>query len=576
MLEDKKQEEDAECTVAEQFVKALEHEEVRYVFGIPGEENLDLMRALSRSGKIKVIIVRHEQGAAFMADVYGRLTGKAGVCFSTLGPGATNLITGVADANGDAAPLVAVTAQVSTAKMHLTSHQYLDLEALFNPITRRTKMIVAPESVNEIVRLAFKYAETERSGAAHICLPENVARKTVPAGPSRRLLNRAEKVHEHAEAAVIEEGAAEIARSQHPVILVGHSAVRSHAARALTAFAEKLRIPVINTMMAKGIISYKSPYSMWTIGIPQKDYPNIILEKADLVIAVGYDIVELAPNKWNEEGRHRILHIDSRPAHINMLYQPEVQVVGDISYSLEQLMSECDPKKEPAEIFAIKKEMVEEDKSYAKDDAFPVKPQRLLSDVRKIMGPDDIVISDVGAHKMWISRHYNCFRPNTCLISNGFATMGIAVPGSVSAKLLYPERRVLAISGDGGFMMNCQELETAARLQIPIVVLVLTDGSYGLIKWKEDDRFGENFYVDFTNPDFAMLARSMHINGYKISKTEELIPTLEEAFRSGKPCVVECAVDYRENDRLTQHLKEVVRRYEEVKPQTTGLDKQIS
>ncbi|MDD6281902.1 MAG: acetolactate synthase large subunit [Oribacterium sp.] len=544
--------------VAEMLVKALEHENVKYVFGIPGEENLDFMHALKQSDQIRGIVVRHEQGAAFMADVYGRLTGKAGVCFSTLGPGATNLITGVADANGDGAPLVAITAQVTTDKMPLTSHQYLDLETLFQPITKRTKMIVSPESVNEIVRLAFKYAEGQKPGATHVCIPQDVAQMEVPEGSARKLLNRPAEVKEYADETQLEEAAAVINRAEHPVILAGHSAVNGGAAKALTEFAEKLRIPVINTMMAKGIISCKSPYYMCTIGIPQRDYPNLILDQADLVICVGYDIVELAPSKWNRKDQHRILHIDSLPADVNKLYQPEVEVIGDISFSLEQLLLDCDPKKEPEDFFEIRRAITAENLMYQDDNGYPVKPQKLLYDIRKIMGPDDILISDVGAHKMWISRHYDCYKPNTCLISNGFATMGMSVPGAIAAKLVYPERRVLAVCGDGGFMMNMQELETAVREKIPIVVLVLNDGGYGLIRWKEDDRFHDHFFVDFTNPDFVKLAEAMHVRGFRIDKTEDIIPIMEQAFNCGGPALVECPIDYRENEKLTAHLKKLM------------------
>ena len=547
--------------VAEVLVKALEHEHVEYMFGIPGDESLYIMKALKESGKIKVVIVRHEQGAAFMADVYGRLTGRAGVCFSTLGPGATNLITGVADANSDGAPLVAITAQVSTDKMPLTSHQYLDLETLFQPITRRTKMIVSPGSTNEIVRLAFKYAEGRRPGATHICIPQDVSSMEVPEGAPMKLLNRPTPLHEYSDDNQIIEAAALINRAQHPLILVGHTAVAEHAEKALTEFAEKVHIPVVNTMMAKGVIPCNSPYYMATIGMPMEDYPNIMFDHADLIICVGYDIVELAPAKWNKEDNHQILHIDARPADVNKLYQPDTEVIGDISYSLEQLMLNCDAKKEPEDFFKVRDMFRAEKDSYAKDTGFPVKPQKLLYDVRKIMGPEDIVISDVGAHKMWISRHYECYRPNTCIISNGFATMGIAVPGAIAAKLVYPERRVLAIAGDGGFMMNVQELETAVRLNIPVVFLVLTDQSYGLIKWKEDMHFGESFYVNFSNPDFVKLAESMHVHGFKVESTEDIIPTLEKAFTCGGPALVECPIDYRENDILTAHLAEMMKKY---------------
>lgn len=548
--------------VAKTLVKALEHEGVRYAFGIPGEENLELVKELHESEQIEVILCRHEQGAAFMADMVGRLTGRAGVCFSTLGPGATNLITGVADANGDGAPLVAITAQVSTERMPLTSHQYLDLETLFVPITKRTKMIMSPASTNEVVRLAFKWAEQDRPGATHICVPEDVAEMNVPEGAPRKLLNRSEKGREFAERIEIDRAATAINRAQRPVILVGHSAIRSNAAEAVKHFAMEMHIPVVNTMMAKGAIPCSNNYFMGTIGIPQKDYPNIILDQSDLVICIGYDIVELAPIKWNKKDNHRVMHIDTKPAHVNKLYQPEIEVVGDISYSLQKIGFAVQPKKDVPEIFAIRDEMRQEKESYASDTSYPIKPQKLLHDIRTIMGPDDILVSDVGAHKMWIARYYDCFEPNTCIISNGFATMGIALPGAIAAKMLHPEKRVLAVTGDGGFMMNNQELLTAVHYNVPIVVLVLRDGSYGLIKWKQDDRYHDHFCVDFTDPDFAAMAESMHVKGFRVSRTEDLIPTLEEAFGCGKPALVDVDVDYAENEKLTQYLEEVMRRYE--------------
>lgn len=543
------------CTAAEVLVKCLEKEGVEYVFGIPGEENLDMMNALEKSN-IRVIVVRHEQGAAFMADMYGRLTGKAGVCFSTLGPGAANLITGTADANSDGAPVIAITGQVGTERMHLTSHQYLDLVELFAPITKRSKQIVNPDSVNEIIRIAFKYAESEKPGACHIDLPTNVAKMKVTPGLAEIPIDKQVYSKEYASFSSIDQAAALIYKAKCPVILVGHSAVRNHAGEALTSFADELKIPVVNTMMAKGIIPYKNKYSMWTIGIPQKDYQNKILDMADLVIAVEYDIVEFAPGKWNENGNHKIIHIDQRPAHINMLYQPQVQVIGDISYSLQQIQYRSDPKEEPTEILNLKKEMVREYESFANDTSFPMKPQKILYDVRKFMGEDDIVISDVGAHKMWIAREYNCYKPNTCIISNGFATMGIAVPGTVAAKLINMDKKVLAISGDGGFMMNSQEYETALREGAPIVTLIFSDASYGLIKWKQIDHFGKNCFVDFTNPDFVKYAESMHAKGYRVEKAEDLIPILEDAFKQTVPCIIDCPVDYSENTKLSEYLHE--------------------
>ena len=545
------QKEKHQRNAADLLVECLQEEGVEYIFGIPGEENLAVMNAIDQS-PIRFITTRHEQGAAFMADVYGRLTGKAGVCLATLGPGATNLVTGVADADGDGAPLVAITGQVGTERMHITGHQFLDLTKMFEPITKRTKMVVRPDTVGEIVRLAFKYAESEKPGATHIDLPVNVAKMPVPEG--EKPLHKKTAPKEYAELDTVQDAAGMIFQAKNPVILAGSGVVRGHASKELTEFATKLKIPVINTMMAKGVIPFDNPYSMWTIGIPQKDYQNKVLDMADLVIAVGYDIVEFAPGKWNGEGKHKIIHIDQRPAHINMLYQPEVEVVGDISYSLQQILYRSDAKEEPEEFLKLREEMVAEYESYADDTSFPMKPQKILYDVRKFMGADDIVISDVGAHKMWIAREYNCYEPNTCIISNGFATMGIAVPGAVAAKLIYPEKKVLAISGDGGFMMNSQEYETALREGTPIVTLIFSDASYGLIKWKQMDHFGHNCFVDFQNPDFVKYAESMHAKGYCVEKAEDLLPILEDAFQQKVPCIIDCPVDYSENTKLSEYL----------------------
>ena len=543
-------------TAAELLVRCLENEGVKYIFGIPGEENLDVMQAL-RNSSIQFITTRHEQGAAFMADVYGRLTGKAGVCLSTLGPGATNLVTGVADANSDGAPLVAITGQVDTNRMHITSHQFLDLVQMFTPITKRSKQIVRPDSINEIVRIAFKYAESEKPGAAHIDLPNDIAKLPVPEDPNVMPMRHTAVHQELTGVADVEKAAGLIFQAEHPVILAGHSAVRAHAAEALTKFAEQLKIPVINTMMAKGIIPMDNRYSMGTMGIPQRDFQNVMLDNSDLVIAVGYDIVEFSPSKWNRTQNHKIIHLDVRPAHIHSLYQPQVQVVGDISDSLEKIAVRCHRESEPELFFRLKELMLEDYSAAESDDGFPIKPQRVLHDIRQVLGREDILISDVGAHKMWIGRQYNCYHPNTCIISNGFASMGISVPGAIAAKLIYPEKKVLAVSGDGGFMMNCQEMETALRIGVPIVVMIFNDSGYGLIRWKQEDHFGSSCFTDFTNPDFVKFAESMGAKGYRIQSAEEIIPVLEDAFSQNVPCIIDCPIDYSENTRLSERLQKM-------------------
>lgn len=535
---------------AQVLVECLKAEGVDTIFGIPGEETLDLMFAIRDSG-IRFIPTRHEQGAAFMADVYGRLTGRAGVCLATLGPGATNLVTGVADAFLDGAPLVAITGQVSTDRMQLTSHQYLDLAAMFAPITKRTKQVIRPDTVSEIVRLAFKYAENGKPGATHIDLPKNIAKLPANARP----MHPQHPQVSYASPEQISTAAKLIGSAKNPIILIGAGAVRAGASQAITELATRLHIPAVNTMMAKGVVPMDNPYSLWTIGIPQKDYVNKAFYMADTVIAIGYDIVECAPSKWDARPDMTIIHIDTQSADVNRDYQPAVEVVGEISESIYEILRMVRRSSIPKEMLAIRQQMETEQLEMAADDSFPMKPARILSDIRKVMGRQDILVSDVGAHKMWIARHYNCYEPNTCLISNGFASMGFAVPGAFAAKMLNMDARVLAVSGDGGFMMNSQELETAVREKIPFVTLIWEDCHYGLIKWKEEEQFGgESCYVDFSNPDFKALAEAMHCKGYRVEKAEDLIPMLEDAFSQSIPSVITVQVDYSENMKLSEKL----------------------
>ncbi|MCT7960766.1 acetolactate synthase large subunit [Laspinema sp. D1] len=537
-----------ELNTAELLVHCLENEGVQYIFGLPGEENLAVLKALSNSS-IQFITTRHEQGAAFMADVYGRLTGKAGVCLSTLGPGATNLMTGVADANLDGAPLVAITGQVGTDRMHIESHQYLDLVAMFEPVTKWNAQIVRPSITPEIVRKAFKRAQTEKPGAVHIDLPENIAAMPVVGEPLRK--DKQEK--SYASYQGLNEAAAAISRANNPLILVGNGAIRAHAGSVLTEFATRLHIPVTNTFMGKGVIPYTHPLALWTTGLQQRDYITCAFEQTDLVIAVGYDLIEYSPKKWNPEGKIPIIHINAAPSEIDSSYIPIVEVVGDISDSLMEILHRADRQSKPTpHACELRADIRADYEQYATDDGFPIKPQKLIYDLRQVMGPDDIVISDVGAHKMWIARHYHCDRPNTCLISNGFAAMGIAIPGALAAKLVYPDRKIVAVTGDGGFMMNCQELETALRVGTPFVTIIFNDGGYGLIEWKQQNHYGESAFIKFTNPDFVKFAESMGLKGYRIESAADLIPTLKEALAQDVPAVIDCPVDYSENIRFSQ------------------------
>lgn len=536
---------------AELLVRCLENEGVEYIFGLPGEENLDVLQALKHS-RIQFITTRHEQGAAFMADVYGRLTGKAGVCLSTLGPGATNLMTGVADANLDGAPLVAITGQVGTDRMHIESHQYLDLVAMFHPVTKWNAQIVRPSITPELVRRAFKVAQTEKPGAVHIDLPENIAAMEVTGEPLAS--SYADKTY--ASFASLEDAAKQISQARNPLILVGNGAIRAHASAAVTEFATRLHIPVVNTFMGKGVIPWQHPLALWAVGLQQRDYINWGFETSDLVIAIGYDLIEYSPKKWNPEGTIPIIHIGAIPAEIDSSYIPVTEVVGDISDSLLEILKRCQREGSGDPCALRLRDIIRADyASYSQDLAFPVKPQKLVYDLRQVMAPDDIVICDVGAHKMWMARHYHCDQPNTCLISNGFAAMGIAIPGAIAAKLVYPDRHVVAVTGDGGFMMNCQELETAKRVGTAFVVLIFNDGGYGLIEWKQHNYFGESNFVHFGNPDFVLLAESMGLKGYRIQNTADLIPTLKEALAQEVPAIIDCPVDYRENLRFSPKLE---------------------
>lgn len=534
---------------AELLIRCLENEGVRYIFGVPGEENLYILEAL-QSSPIQFITTRHEQGAAFMADVYGRLTGKAGVCLSTLGPGATNLMTGVADANLDGAPLVAITGQVGTDRMHIESHQYLDLVSMFAPVTKWNAQIVRPSNTPEIVRKAFKCAQAEKPGATHIDLPENIA--AMPATGEPLQLHPSPK--NYGAYGAINEAAILISQANNPLILAGNGVIRSHASEAVTEFATRLNIPVANTFMGKGAIPHTHPLALLAVGLQQRDYVSCGFDRADVVIAIGYDLIEFSPKRWNGDGTIPIIHIGTNPAEIDRSYIPSVEVTGDISDSLQEILQRADRSQKPDPVSKnLRAEIIADLGSYSNDDGFPVKPQKIIYDLRQVMGPEDIVISDVGAHKMWIARYYHCLCPNTCLISNGFAAMGIAIPGAIAAKLVHPERKVVAVTGDGGFMMNCQELETAARVGTPFVTLVFNDGGYGLIEWKQQEHFGHaSGFNRFGNPDFVMFAESLGLKGYRIESAADVVPVLNMALAQDVPTIIDCPVDYRENLRFTQ------------------------
>ncbi len=538
------------------FVRCLEAEGVTHIFGVPGEENADVMISLLDSN-IEFVLCRHEQAAAFMADAYGRLTGKAGVCLGTLGPGATNLVTGVADANMDRAPLVGIIGQASTKRLHKESHQNMDSVSMFRPITKWSQTIYDPASIAEVVRKAFKLAQAEKPGACVIELPEDIAEEQVEGAPMTPITTRRAAADHKA----ITQAVDIIANARNPLILAGNGAVRKRAAKQLRRLAEKAGIGVVNTFMGKGAVPMSSEHCLFTMGLQGRDHINLALDETDVVIAVGYDLVEYSPSFWNHS-RKEIVHIDFEPAEIDEDYPLAVDVVSDVADALWQINEELNRRYgDQLPLFDIKsraklRQAILDDFAMEKDDqSVPIKPQRVLWDVREAMGPSDILLSDVGAHKMWIARYYQCEEANTCLISNGFCSMGFALPGAIGAKIAHPDRKVIAICGDAGFLMNVQDLETAVRENIPIVVMVWCDSEYGLIKWKQQNTFdGRHSDLAFTNPDFDHLAKAFGMWGRVIDGPNQLGGVLAEALALDRPALIALPIDYGENLKLTQRL----------------------
>lgn len=539
---------------SELFIKCLENEEVEFIFGIPGEENLDVMDALLDS-RIKFITTRHEQGAAFMADVYGRLTGKAGVCLATLGPGATNLITGFADANMDRAPIVAIAGQGATTRMHKESHQVLDLVNLFEPISKYSTQIRAPQIIPEVVRKAFKDAQVEKPGGSFIDFPENIAASVLP--EEKTPLKVQSPLPPVPSPSKIKQAAEVISQANYPIIMAGNGVIRNRASEQLVNFAESLNIAVATTFMAKGVIPFSHNLSLGTVGLQAKDYVACGFERADVIICVGFDMVEFHPHIWHKYKDKKIIHIDMSPAEVDEHYILEVGVTGDINSALPQIASLARPHVGDFND-ELRATIVRELNEYASDTGFPLKPQKIICDLRSVLNDSDVVVSDVGAHKMWMARMYQAERPNTCIISNGFASMGIGLPGAIAAKLVNPNITALTVTGDAGFMMNSQEIETALRIGAAVIILIWNDSEYGLIKWHQMRKLGRCSHIDFNNPDFVKYAESFGAKGYRIHAADELIPALKQAIADETVVVIDCPVDYSENMKLTEQLSGLV------------------
>jgi acetolactate synthase-1/2/3 large subunit len=529
-----------ERKASEVFVECLEAEGVQYVFGIPGEETLDLNESLADSA-VQFVPVRHEQGGAYMADAYGRLTGRAGVCLGTLGPGATNLVTAVADAFLDRAPLVALTGQSDLERMHKESHQYIDLIGILRPVVKWNARVSSPEIIPEVVRKAFKVAESEKPGSTHLELPEDVMARPLDASP----LPRHAPVQPEPGMRELQRATDIIMAAENPIILAGNGAIRTHASRALRAFVHTSGISVAETFMAKGLLDYEDPHALGTVGLQSRDYAMAGFEDADVVIAVGYDLVEHAPEHWNPGADKQIVVIDTVAAEIDEFFIPAVELIGDIAHVLARLAAGASRKQSQPPDSDRLRQLVMGALDDARTDAhFPMRPPRVLADIRDALGRSDLLVSDVGLHKLWIGRIFPAHEPGTVLIANGLAGMGFALPTAIAAKLVNPGRKVVTVSGDGGFLMNCQELETAVRLRTPIVNVVWENGQFGSIAWKQDKQFGRHFGVDFGPTDFVKLAEAFGAPAWRCASADEFSQRFRHALTLDFPSVIVVPIDY--------------------------------
>ncbi|CAD0185144.1 Acetolactate synthase [Ruegeria sp. THAF57] len=528
------------------LVAALEAEGVEYVFAVPGEENLDVLESL-RTSKIELVLTRHEQGAAFMAATYGRLTGKAGVCMATLGPGATNFATPAAYAHLGGMPLVMITGQKPIKKSKQGQFQIIDVVGLFDPICKMSKQIVHGNTIPSLIREAFRVAQEERPGAVLLELPEDIAAEDT----TEPVLQPHPRYYAVAGDRVLNEAAEMIRSASMPLLLLGAGANRKHARSALSQFVNDTQIPFFDTQMGKGVVDERSDLFLGTAALSDGDYLHCAIERADLIINVGHDVVEKPPF-FMKEGGTKVIHVNYKAAQVDQVYFPQVEVVGDLAQSIERLGEKLGgPLDFDRSYFErVKQETDMHISAGADDPRFPVIPQRFVADTRKVMRDCDIIALDNGIYKIWYARNYQAYQPNTVLLDNALATMGAGLPSAMMAAKLYPDRRVMAICGDGGFMMNSQEVETAVRLGLNLVVTILNDSSYGMIRWKQSHAGFEDWGLEFNNPDFVQYARSYGATGHRVERTVDLVPTFDQAFAAGGVHLIDLPVDYSENQRV--------------------------
>jgi acetolactate synthase-1/2/3 large subunit len=528
------------------FVQALEAEGVEEIFAVPGEENLDLVESL-RTSSIKLVLTRHEQGAAFMAATYGRLTGKPGVCMATLGPGATNFATPAAYAHLGGFPLIMITGQKPIKKSKQGQFQIVDVVALFDPICKMTKQIVHGNTIPALVREAFRVASEERPGAVLLELPEDIAEERCVTS----VIEPHKRYYAVAGDAVIADAADLIKNAKMPLVLIGAGANRKEVRSAISGFINTTGIPFFVTQMGKGVVDERSDLFLGTAALSDGDYMHCAIDRADLVINFGHDVVEKPPF-FMEPGGKKVIHVNYKSAQVDPVYFPQVEVVGDLAASVKKLQDAVgDHLEVDISYFKTIKAEVEKHLGEGVDDPrFPITPQRFVADTRKAMGDKDIIALDNGIYKIWYARNYKAYEPNTVLLDNALATMGAGLPSAMAAAFLYPDRRVMAICGDGGFMMNSQEIETAIRMKLNLVVMVLNDSSYGMIRWKQTAAGFEDWGLEFGNPDFVKYAESYGATGHRITATDDLVPTIEKAFTAGGVHLIDLPVDYSENQKV--------------------------
>jgi acetolactate synthase I/II/III large subunit len=528
------------------FVRSLEQEGVEFIFGIPGEENLDFLESL-RGSKIKLILTRHEQGAGFMAATYGRLTGKVGVCLSTLGPGVTNFVTAGAYAQLGAMPILMISGQKPIKKSKQGRFQIIDVVEMMRPLTKFTKQIVHGNNIPVLVHEAMRLAREERPGAVHLELPEDIAAEECSAIPFDTISTRRPTADDKA----LDQAVEMIHASKLPLILIGAGANRNRISEALTKLINKTGMYCFNTQMGKGVVDESQPYFLGTAALSSKDYLHCAVDRADLIINVGHDVIEKPPF-FMSAGGAKVIHINYFSSNVDEVYFPQLDVVGDIAGSIEQLAKKVDKCAHWGfSYFERVKKDVESHLNEGSDDArFPVIPQHLVAQVRKAMPKDGIIALDNGVYKIWFARNYKAFLPNTVLLDNALATMGAGLPSAIGAKIVHPDRKVMAICGDGGFMMNSQEMETAVRLGLNLVVMILRDDAYGMIKWKQAGMGFPDFGLDYGNPDFVKYAEAYGAHGHRLQATDQLPALLDECLNGKGVHLIEIPVDYSENKKV--------------------------